>query len=57
MAAGDGDRRKVHTDALETLGTIIGPEEKRDAIHLAVDPDLLHPLSIESTRQLQRPRQ
>lgn len=32
-----GDR-KVSTDALETLGTIIGPEEKRDAIHLAVIP-------------------
>ena len=33
-----GDKRKVSTDALETLGTIIGPEEKRDAIHLAVEP-------------------
>ncbi len=32
------DKRKVSTDALETLGTIIGPEEKRDAIHLAVIP-------------------
>lgn len=32
------DKRKVSTDALETLGTIIGPEEKRDAIHLAVVP-------------------
>ena len=31
-------RHTVHTDALETLGTIIGPEEKRDAIHLAVYP-------------------
>lgn len=30
--------RKVSTDALETLGTIIGPNEKRDAIHLAVLP-------------------
>jgi hypothetical protein len=36
--AGDGDKRKVSTDALETLGTIIGPNEKRDAIHLAVEP-------------------
>jgi hypothetical protein len=36
--AGDGDKRKVSTDALETLGTIIGPNEKRDAIHLAVCP-------------------
>lgn len=26
------------TDALETLGNIIHPTEKRDAIHLAVDP-------------------
>lgn len=34
----DGDKRKVSTDALETLGTIIGPNEKRDAIHLAVIP-------------------
>lgn len=32
------DKRKVFTDALETLGTIIGPNEKRDAIHLAVEP-------------------
>ncbi len=32
------DKRKVSTDALETLGTIIGPDEKRDAIHLAVIP-------------------
>jgi hypothetical protein len=35
---GEGDKRKVSTDALETLGTIIGPNEKRDAIHLAVEP-------------------
>ena len=34
----DGDRRKVSTDALETLGMKIGPNEKRDAIHLAVIP-------------------
>lgn len=32
------DKRKVSTDALETLGTIIGENEKRDAIHLAVIP-------------------
>lgn len=32
------DKRQVATDALETLGTIIGPNEKRDAIHLAVEP-------------------
>lgn len=32
------DNRTVATDALATLGTIIGPEEKRDAIHLAVIP-------------------
>lgn len=32
------DNRTVSTDALATLGTIIGPNEKRDAIHLAVIP-------------------
>lgn len=32
------DKRSVSTDALETLGTIIGEGEKRDAIHLAVEP-------------------
>lgn len=32
------DKRSVSTDALETLGTLIGPDEKRDAIHLAVVP-------------------
>ena len=31
-------KRKVSTDALETLGTIIGENQKRDAIHLAVEP-------------------
>lgn len=35
---GDGDKRSVNTDALATLGTIIGENEKRDAIHLAVVP-------------------
>lgn len=30
--------RAVHTDALKTLGTIIGETERRDAIHLAVEP-------------------
>lgn len=30
--------RKVATDALETLGTIIDENQKRDAIHLAVEP-------------------
>lgn len=34
----DADKRTVTTDALETLGTIIGEGEKRDAIHLAVEP-------------------
>lgn len=34
----DTDKRKVSTDALETLGTIIDENEKRDAIHLAVIP-------------------
>lgn len=38
MANGDGDKRKVTTDALETLGTIIDNTQKRDAIHLAVEP-------------------
>lgn len=32
------DKRTVSTDALETLGMIIGDNEKRDAIHLAVIP-------------------
>ena len=32
------DKRSPLTDALATLGTIITPEEKRDAIHLAVIP-------------------
>lgn len=32
------DKRSVSTDALETLGMLIGPNEKRDAIHLAVIP-------------------
>lgn len=32
------DKRKVATDALETLGTIIDDKQKRDAIHLAVEP-------------------
>ena len=36
--AGEGDKRKVSTDALDTLGSIITPAEKRDAIHLAVEP-------------------
>lgn len=31
------DKRSVHTDALETLGTIITEKEERDAIHLAVE--------------------
>lgn len=34
----DADKRKVSTDALETLGSIIDEREKRDAIHLAVAP-------------------
>lgn len=32
------DKRTVTTDALETLGTIIDERQKRDAIHLAVEP-------------------
>lgn len=32
------DKRTVTTDALETLGMIITEKEKRDAIHLAVEP-------------------
>lgn len=34
----NGDKRSVSTDALETLGTIIGEGQGRDAIHLAVEP-------------------
>lgn len=32
------DKRKVSTDALETLGSIIDKNAGRDAIHLAVEP-------------------
>ena len=32
------DKRSVSTDALETLGMIHYKQEKRDAIHLAVEP-------------------
>lgn len=32
------DKRTVTTDALETLGYLIGDKEARDAIHLAVEP-------------------
>jgi hypothetical protein len=32
------DKRSVATNALETLGTIISESERRDAIHLAVEP-------------------
>lgn len=31
-------KHTTHTDALDTLGTLIGPGEKRDAIHIAVFP-------------------
>jgi hypothetical protein len=34
----NADKRSVFTDALETLGTIIDDTQKRDAIHLAVEP-------------------
>ncbi len=40
MAKGAGDKRSVSTDALETIGNIIDEREKRDAIHLAVEPVL-----------------
>lgn len=36
--AGAGDKRSVSTDALETLGTKLKEGEKRDAIHIAVEP-------------------
>lgn len=32
------DKRSVSTDALETLGNIIDSSQKRDAIHIAVEP-------------------
>lgn len=38
MAKGEGDKRSVSTDALATIGNIIDEREKRDAIHLAVEP-------------------
>jgi len=34
----DYEKHTPTTDALDTLGTIISPKEKRDAIHLAVYP-------------------
>lgn len=34
----NAEKRSVHTDALETLGKIISESERRDAIHLAVNP-------------------
>lgn len=41
------DKRSVATDALATLGTIIDDTQKRDAIHIAVEPvvagERLHP--------------
>jgi hypothetical protein len=39
------EQRKLSTDALETLGTIINESAGRDAIHLAVEPSIAaHPL-------------
>lgn len=35
---GEGDKRSVVTDALASLGSIINDQERRDAIHLAVEP-------------------
>lgn len=32
------NKRTMSNDALDTLGTIIGENEKRDAVHLAVEP-------------------
>ena len=40
MAEATADKRQVSTDALQTLGSIIGEGESRDAIHLAVEPAL-----------------
>lgn len=34
----NADKRSVSTDALETLGNIINEHQKRDAIHIAVEP-------------------
>lgn len=36
--ADDYTKHTTHTDALDTLGSLIGPGEKRDAIHIAVFP-------------------
>lgn len=38
MSEQNADKRSVSTDALDTLGMIHFREEKRDAIHLAVEP-------------------
>lgn len=40
VLAENPERRKVSTDALETLGNIIDDTAKRDAIHLAVIPTI-----------------
>jgi hypothetical protein len=46
-ATTETNKHSVTTDALHTLGTILGAGEKRDAIHLAVEPaiaaETLHP--------------
>jgi hypothetical protein len=34
----NADKRSPHTDALDTLGSIIDDKQARDAIHLAVEP-------------------
>ncbi len=40
-------KKSIHTDALETLGITIDEHEKRDAIHLAIEPvivgEILYP--------------
>lgn len=38
MSEQNTDKRSVSTDALDTLGMVHFREEKRDAIHLAVEP-------------------
>lgn len=40
VLAENPERRKISTDALETLGNIIDDTAKRDAIHLAVIPTI-----------------
>lgn len=42
------EKHSTTTDALDTLGSKIGPGEKRDAIHLAVEPAIAGPIPLSA---------